>query len=1471
MRFDEVQLPGELLEFLRSKGLSDLYPPQEEALKGGLLEGRSLVIASPTACYDKHTEVLTKKGWKLFGDTIPNEEVLSMNPKTFEMEYVRAKDKVEYQYRGRMVHVEGKEIDFRVTENHNMFVAKDPRTNGLGKNSGLRYDFRPARDIKPIWKFKTDGIWRGQRKKYIEFPPMKVRRGRHASQERTLPSMKIPMPKWLEFLGWYIAEGYTRYGDGYYEVTICQMKHINRAEEAIRGLGITKVRGTGTKNHRHFTVNSPQIARHLSQFGLAHEKFVPDYVKRLAPNQIKSFLDSYQLGDGNLGRDRVSPVFNTTSKLLADDIQELLLKIGISSSVRFKGLAPSHIMPDGHLIQSKHPSYQVPGRRIRVHGIDYRKRSKPSFETTDGEMVYCLTLPKYHLLYVRRNGKAFWCGNSGKTLIAIIAAYLKVKRDHRKVVYLSPLRALASEKYGEFGELQSLGVRTVISTGDFDSSGESLGRGDIIVLTNERFDSVMRHSVSWLRSVGLFIADEVHLAGSDSRGPTLEMILSKVVYLGLDAQLLSLSATISNAQELSKWLDSKLISLNWRPVPLREAVYDYGRLMFLDGEERPIVRSAYGAPIDVAADAVKGGGQSLIFASTRRRAVSLATKAAEITSRMLTGQEKDLCAEAARRIRSTGEETSLSKLLAEIVARGSAFHHAGLEHEHRKVVEDYYRLRAIKILAATPTLCLPAGEEIFGNPGPVPIEQLSTGDRVLTHARRFMPVVSPVVRPYKGSLIKVTPWCQLPMRMTPEHKVLKVVRTRHSIHTRKVNKHWWSYSEPSWTQAKNLKLGDLVVFPVIKEEKDMESLELPENGPLSNQSGVVVVGKHWSRLKVSRLPLSEKTLEILGLYVAEGYTGSGGQIMFALNQNEIQLMRRVCSWFKGLGLNYRVIDSSRHRRVIRACSKQLAEKLDELFGTSAETKKIPHDFLFLPNEKLIPFIRGILLGDGSPPSSAYRVAREGTTSRVLAKQFFAALVKIGFMPSIKRNNVAGKTTRGVELKITHKHDMYNVSVSGRQLGEFWRTVMHRKARKATGNREFNRGHRDSEYYYMPIRRIEKEEFVGNVYNLEVQGQSSYVGSFVVHNSSGVNLPARRVVIADITRYDVETAGNSEIPVLEYRQMAGRAGRPQYDEYGETVIVPPPSYPSKQVLEHYAGGEPEPILSRLSSEGAMRVHVLATIATSTGLSRIDVESLFSKTLLALQSGKDEVMRHIDQALGYLIVEKLVESKAGLFYATDFGKRVSILYIDPASGVLFRDGLRAIEPDHDYTAGLLHLVASTPDFEPKFPLRNKDLDQAIAFLDIHSDEMIWKPQKKSFMDYDETLQNMRSVMALYGWIDEWREEELLSKLGVEPGDMHRAVDNADWLLYSLGELGKLFKKGEVTRGIAILRKRVTMGVSGELLELTTLQGVGRVRARSLYTAGYRRLEDLKEVAADKLALVPKVGTALARKIKEQVSNY
>ncbi len=191
---------------------------------------------------------------------------------------------------------------------------------------------------------------------------------------------------------------------------------------------------------------------------------------------------------------------------------------------------------------------------------------------------------------------------SGKTLVAMMAAIRAIQRGG-KVVYLAPLRALASEKYDEFKQIfeqikrpgtQRSKLRVFISTGDFDSSGESLGGADVIILTNERFDSVIRHGASWLESISLFIADEVHLVGDPHRGPTLEMILAKVMNYVPSAQILALSATVTNSEDLARWLNAVSVQTNWRPVRLLEGIYDYGKIVFIDGEQRKVNQSNRG-------------------------------------------------------------------------------------------------------------------------------------------------------------------------------------------------------------------------------------------------------------------------------------------------------------------------------------------------------------------------------------------------------------------------------------------------------------------------------------------------------------------------------------------------------------------------------------------------------------------------------------------------------------------------------------------------------------------------------------------------------------------------------------------------------------------------------------------------------------------------------------------------------------
>src|SRR5208283_1637866 len=104
-----------------------------------------------------------------------------------------------------------------------------------------------------------------------------------------------------------------------------------------------------------------------------------------------------------------------------------------------------------------------------------------------------------------------------------------------KVIYLAPLRALASEKSEDFKKYSSIKkangrkVSVGISTGDFDTADNWLERYDIIVTTNEKADSLLRHRAKWMDEISLVVADEVHLLNDAGRGPTLEVVLARLM------------------------------------------------------------------------------------------------------------------------------------------------------------------------------------------------------------------------------------------------------------------------------------------------------------------------------------------------------------------------------------------------------------------------------------------------------------------------------------------------------------------------------------------------------------------------------------------------------------------------------------------------------------------------------------------------------------------------------------------------------------------------------------------------------------------------------------------------------------------------------------------------------------------------------------------------------------------------------
>ena len=282
---------------------------------------------------------------------------------------------------------------------------------------------------------------------------------------------------------------------------------------------------------------------------------------------------------------------------------------------------------------------------------------------------------------------------SGKTLVSEIVMVNKLLREGGKAVYLVPLKALAEEKYREFKEWEVLGIRVAATTGDYDSTDDWLGRYDIIVATAEKFDSLLRHGSRWIKDVKLVVADEVHLIGSYDRGATLEMILSHM--LG-KAQILALSATVGNAEELAEWLDAALVMSDWRPVQLRKGVFHLGQLFWEDGKTERYPENWESLVID----AVKRGKQALVFVNTRRsaekEAVSLSSKIARLLTKPETRQLEELI--------SSIEDNPTTEKLKRALRGGVAFHHAGLSRAERTLIEDAFREGLVKVITATPTL-----------------------------------------------------------------------------------------------------------------------------------------------------------------------------------------------------------------------------------------------------------------------------------------------------------------------------------------------------------------------------------------------------------------------------------------------------------------------------------------------------------------------------------------------------------------------------------------------------------------------------------------------------------------------------------------------------------------------------------------------------------------------------------------------
>jgi len=360
-------------------------------------------------CFSQDTEILTYKGWKHFYELQSDDEVLSLNPETGEASYYRPSKVMEYDYDGMMYTIKHQNLAFCVTPNHKMLY----KNKSHGKYTDWKLD-----EIQNItyrhWFINNTFIWKGKDFSTFDIPA-------YQGKQKKYPEVTTSAPSWFYFLGFYLAEGYctssgislSQKGDAILPLTeylADQLGFVAHTYNNDEDLGVDRI-----------DINSPQLKHHLEEFGTSSlNKFVPQYVKDASPELIRRFLNGYLHGDGHINK-KGTKIYYTSSKRLADDIQELIFKVGGKASVR--RYTPEQNQKNssyirGKLVQTKHDRYRIAEyvdakayltiRRENLYQVPYKGK------------VYCVDVSPHHLIFTRRNGFCMWSGNSEENLMFIV-------------------------------------------------------------------------------------------------------------------------------------------------------------------------------------------------------------------------------------------------------------------------------------------------------------------------------------------------------------------------------------------------------------------------------------------------------------------------------------------------------------------------------------------------------------------------------------------------------------------------------------------------------------------------------------------------------------------------------------------------------------------------------------------------------------------------------------------------------------------------------------------------------------------------------------------------------------------------------------------------------------------------------------------------------------------------------------------
>ncbi|MFW5746400.1 MAG: helicase-related protein [Nanoarchaeota archaeon] len=388
-------------------------------------------------------------------------------------------------------------------------------------------------------------------------------------------------------------------------------------------------------------------------------------------------------------------------------------------------------------------------------------------------------------------------------------------------------------------------------------------------------------------------------------------------------------------------------------------------------------------------------------------------------------------------------------------------------------------------------------------------------------------------------------------------------------------------------------------------------------------------------------------------------------------------------------------------------------------------------------------------------------------------------------------------------------------------------------------------------------------------------------------AAGLDMPAFRTIIRDLKRFSGRW-GMQYIPVLEYQQMAGRAGRPGKEEYGEAICIASDQGDKDTIIHTFLRADVEPIYSKLAVEPVLRTYVLSLVASGFVANKADLIDFFSQTFWARQYGDmhklETIISRVQRMLqkyGFLEGGKSSEDELGFSTGTDLleeqdpaaplkatplGQRVAQLYLDPLTAHGICQGLMTEKQPHEMA--YLQLLCDTLEMQPLLRVGKREVEAIEDQISLYKDAFFTEEPSFFDMDYQEYLNSIKTALCMRDWIDEAGENLLLERYSIRPGELRGKLERLDWLFYCATELAKATSAKKHVGALFRMRTRLKHGARAELLPLLRFRNIGRVRARKLFSQGLEDSGDLRSISIERLSGI--VGEKIAQGIKEQLGE-